>query len=184
LVTSSSPSCRAPPLILYTGANTSFNGFPFLASFVAEDSFLPRRLTRRGHRLVFSDGILLLAWVSIVLLLVPDAKVNSLVPFYAIGVFTGFTMAGFGMARYHSRHKEQGWRRKRVINGTAGALSLAVVLIFAVAKFTEGAWLVVLLIGSTAGTARRRRRWRAWRPSWTPGPTRPATSSCGARRRP
>ena len=135
----------ASALILYTGANTSFNGFPFLASFVAEDSFLPRRLTRRGHRLVFSDGILLLAGVSIVLLLVTDAKVNSLVPFYAIGVFTGFTMAGFGMARYHSLHKETGWRRKRVINGTAGALSLTVVLIFAVAKFTEGAWLVVVI---------------------------------------
>jgi amino acid transporter len=135
----------ASALILYTGANTSFNGFPFLASFVAEDSFLPRRLTRRGHRLVFSDGILLLAGVSAVLLLVTDAKVNSLVPFYAIGVFTGFTMAGFGMARYHTTHREPGWRRKRVINGTAGALSLAVVLIFAVAKFTEGAWLVVVV---------------------------------------
>ena len=132
-------------LILYTGANTSFNGFPFLASFVAEDSFLPRRLTRRGHRLVFSDGILLLAGVSILLLLVTDARVNSLVPFYAIGVFTGFTMAGFGMAKYHTTHKESGWRRKWLINGTAGVLSLTVVLIFAVAKFTEGAWLVVVV---------------------------------------
>jgi amino acid transporter len=135
----------ASALILYTGANTSFNGFPFLASFVAEDSFLPRRLTRRGHRLVFSDGILLLAAVSIVLLLVTDAKVNSLVPFYAIGVFTGFTMAGFGMAKYHTTQRESGWRRKRIINASAGVLSLTVVLIFAVAKFTEGAWLVVVI---------------------------------------
>jgi amino acid transporter len=132
-----------------THATPYQSGYPSVISqearIVAGPSFLPRRLTRRGHRLVFSDGILLLAGVSVVLLLVTDAKVNSLVPFYAIGVFTGFTMAGFGMARYHTTHKEPGWRRKRVINGTAGALSLAVVLIFAVAKFTEGAWLVVVV---------------------------------------
>ncbi|GAA5201435.1 APC family permease [Rugosimonospora acidiphila] len=135
----------ASALILYTGANTSFNGFPFLASFVAEDSFLPRRLTRRGHRLVFSDGILLLAAVSVVLLIVTRARVNSLVPFYAIGVFTGFTMAGLGMAKYHRTHREGRWRLKLTINAAAGVLSLLVVLIFAVAKFTEGAWLIVVV---------------------------------------
>ncbi|HEY2672356.1 MAG TPA: amino acid permease [Rugosimonospora sp.] len=135
----------ASALILYTGANTSFNGFPFLASFVAEDSFLPRQLTRRGHRLVFSDGILLLASISIVLLIVTRAKVNSLVPFYAIGVFTGFTMAGFGMAKYHRTQRGRGWHGKMAINAAAGGLSLLVVLIFAVAKFTEGAWLIVVV---------------------------------------
>ncbi len=135
----------ASALILYTGANTSFNGFPFLASFVAEDSFLPRQLTRRGHRLVFSDGILLLAAISILLLVVTRARVNSLVPFYAIGVFTGFTMAGFGMTKYHRTHRDRGWQSKMVINAAAGGLSLLVVLIFAVAKFTEGAWLIVVV---------------------------------------
>jgi amino acid transporter len=135
----------ASALILYTGANTSFNGFPFLASFVAEDSFLPRQLTRRGQRLVFSDGILLLAVISILLLIATRARVNSLVPFYAIGVFTGFTMAGFGMTKYHRTHRGRGWRPKMLINAAAGGLSLLVVLIFAVAKFTEGAWLVVVI---------------------------------------
>jgi amino acid transporter len=135
----------ASALILYTGANTSFNGFPFLASFVADDSFLPRQLTKRGHRLVFSNGIVVLTIASVALLLVTGANVNSLVPFYAIGVFTGFTMAGFGMARYHHIHREPGWRRRLAINASAGALSLLVVLIFAVVKFTEGAWLVVLI---------------------------------------
>ncbi|OBA65931.1 DNA-binding protein [Nocardia sp. 852002-20019_SCH5090214] len=135
----------ASALILYTGANTSFNGFPFLASFVAGDSFLPRQLTKRGHRLGFSNGIIVLAVTSVALLLVTGAKVNALVPFYAIGVFTGFTMAGFGMARYHHTHREQAWRRRLAVNATGGAMSLVVVAIFAVVKFTEGAWLVVVL---------------------------------------
>ena len=135
----------ATALILYTGGNTSFNGFPFLASFVAEDAFLPRWLMKRGHRLVFSNGIVVLAILSITLLAVAGSNVNSLVPFYALGVFTAFTMAGFGMARYHHRMREPGWRYRLVINFSAGVASLAVVLIFAIVKFTEGAWLVVVL---------------------------------------
>ena len=132
-------------LILYTGGNTSFNGFPFLANFVAEDAFLPRWLTKRGHRLVFSNGIIVLAVLSSLLLAVFGANVNSLVPFYAIGVFTAFTMAGFGMAKYHHRVREPHWQRKLVINFSAGVTSLVVVLIFVVVKFTEGAYLVVIL---------------------------------------
>jgi amino acid transporter len=135
----------ATALILYTGGNTSFNGFPFLANFVAADAFLPRWLTKRGHRLVFSNGIIVLAVLSCVLLGVAGANVNSLVPFYAIGVFTAFTMAGFGMAKYHHTHKEPHWRRKLVINFSAGVTSLIVVAIFVLVKFTEGAWLVVIL---------------------------------------
>ena len=135
----------ATALILYTGGNTSFNGFPFLANFVAEDAFLPRWLTKRGHRLVFSNGIIVLAIVSIALLAAVGSNVNNLVPFYALGVFTAFTMAGFGMAKYHHRTRERGWRYKLVINFSAGVTSLIVVLIFVVVKFSEGAWLVVLL---------------------------------------
>ncbi len=135
----------ATALILYTGGNTSFNGFPFLASFVAEDAFLPRWLTKRGHRLVFSNGIVVLAVLSCTLLAVAGANVNNLVPFYAIGVFTAFTMAGFGMAKYHHRVRESAWRRRMVINFAAGVTSLVVVVIFVVVKFGEGAWLVVLL---------------------------------------
>src|ERR1700758_5515305 len=99
-------------LILYTGANTSFNGFPFLTSYVAGDSFLPRWLLKRGHRLVFSTAIIVLTVLSVALLVIKKADVNSLVPLYAIGVFTAFTMAGFGMARYHHTRREQGWRSK------------------------------------------------------------------------
>ena len=132
-------------LILYTGGNTSFNGFPFLTSYVAGDSFLPRWLLKRGHRLVFSNAIILLTITSIALLVIKDADVNNLVPLYAIGVFTAFSMAGFGMARYQSRHRTPGWRRRMIINFSAGVMTVIVVGIFAVVKFTEGAWVVVVL---------------------------------------
>jgi amino acid transporter len=132
-------------LILYTGGNTSFNGFPFLTSFVAEDAFLPRWMTKRGHRLVFSNGIIVLTVLAVTLLAVVGSNVNRLVPFYAIGVFTAFSMAGFGMARYHHRTKEPGWRRRLVINFSAGVLTSIVVVVFAVVKFTEGAWLIVII---------------------------------------
>jgi amino acid transporter len=132
-------------LILYTGGNTSFNGFPFLTSFVAEDSFLPRWMTKRGQRLVFSNGIIVLTVASIALMLAVGSNVNRLVPFYAIGVFTAFSMAGFGMARYHSRRRDRGWRRRMILNFTTGVMTSIVVVIFAVVKFTEGAWLIVIV---------------------------------------
>ncbi len=135
----------ATMLILYTGGNTSFNGFPFLTSYVAGDSFLPRWLLKRGHRLVFSNAIIVLTIVSVALIIIKDADVNSLVPLYAIGVFTAFSMAGFGMARYHSRHRTPGWRRRMIINFSAGVTTVIVVAVFAIVKFTEGAWLVVVL---------------------------------------
>lgn len=135
----------ATALVLYTGANTPFTGFPFLASFVARDRFLPRQLTRRGHRLAFSNGIVSLAALSLVLLLVTGANVDRLVALYAIGVFTAFTMAGAGLAAYHLRRREPLRRMKITLNALAAGVSAAVVLIFAVTKFTEGAWLVVVV---------------------------------------
>ena len=131
--------------ILFTGGNTSFSGFPFLASFVAEDSFLPRQLTKRGHRLVFSTGIVTLTVISLTLGLVLGFNVNHLVPLYAIGVFTGFTMAGLGMAKFHRTRRAPGWRRHFVISLTGAIYAGLVVAIFAVVKFTEGAWVVVVL---------------------------------------
>ena len=135
----------ATALILYTGGNTSFNGFPALASFVAEDSFLPRPLMKRGHRLVFSNGIITLTVLAVALLIITGGSLNALVPFYAIGVFTGFSMAGYGMTKHWLTHRGPGWRSKLVINLSAGILSTIVVAIFAIAKFTEGAWLVVVV---------------------------------------
>jgi amino acid transporter len=135
----------ATALILFTGGNTSFNGFPFLTSFVAEDSFLPRWLMKRGQRLVFSNGIIVLTVFSVTLIGVVGANVNALVPFYAIGVFTAFTMAGFGMAKYFRTHRGPGWRHKLVICFSSGVLTSIVVVVFAVVKFTEGAWLILII---------------------------------------
>jgi amino acid transporter len=134
----------ATMLILFTGGNTSFNGFPYLASFVAEDSFLPRQLTKRGHRLAFSNGIVVLAVVGIALVIGTGANLTALVALYAIGVFTGFTMAGAGMVKHHRTLREPGWAVRQFVNGFAAVLSAVVVLIFAIFKFAEGAWLVVV----------------------------------------
>ncbi len=135
----------ATMLILYTGGNTSFNGFPFLASYVATDKYLPKQLTRRGHRLAFSNGIIVLTIVAIALLVVTRARVSSLVALYAIGVFTGFAMAGSGMVKHHFDHREGHWRAGVALNGVSAVLTAIVVLIFATVKFTEGAWVVVIV---------------------------------------
>jgi amino acid transporter len=131
--------------VLFSGANTGFTGFPAMASFVAQDQFLPRPLTKRGHRLRFSNGIITLTVIAVALLLVTGGSVTRLVPLFAIGVFTAFSMAGYGMSRHHFTHRQHGWRRKLAINFCAGVLSTIVVGIFVVAKFTEGAWLVVVV---------------------------------------
>ncbi len=134
----------ATMLILYTGGNTSFNGFPFLANYVAGDRYLPRQLTKRGHRLAFSNGILVLGSMARVLVLVFQARVNSLIALYAIGVFTAFTMARAGMARRLWTHREVHWRRGFVVNLLSSIVTLAIALILAIVKFADGAWIVVV----------------------------------------
>jgi amino acid transporter len=135
----------ATVLILYTGGNTAFNGFPFLASFVANDHFLPRQMTKRGHRLAFSNGIIILGAVAIVLIIIYDAQVSRLVALYAVGVFTSFTIAGAGMVKHHLDRRSGRWRWGVIVNGTSGILSFIVVAIFVVAKFREGAWIIVVV---------------------------------------
>jgi amino acid transporter len=134
----------ATMLILFAGANTTYSAFPILVNFVATDGYLPRQLTKRGHRLAFSNGILLLSGGGIILVLITAGSVEHLVAFYALGVFTGFTLAGFGMTRHALRNKTGAWRAKVFINSLAGCISSIVVVIFSVVKFTEGAWLVLL----------------------------------------
>jgi len=134
----------ATMLILFAGANTTYSAFPLLCNFVATDGYLPRQLTKRGHRLAFSNGILLLAGGGIFLVLITAGSVEHLVAFYALGVFTGFTLAGFGMTRHALRNRTGQWRAKVFINGLAGSISLIVVIIFSVVKFTQGAWLVLI----------------------------------------
>ncbi|WSM39792.1 APC family permease [Streptomyces cellulosae] len=166
-------------LILYTGANTSFTGFPFLASFVAQDRFLPRVLTRRGHRLAFSNGIITLAALSLALLLVAEANVDRLVALYAIGVFTAFTMTGAGLTVHHLRRREPRRRLKSTVSALTAVVSATVVLIFAVTKFTEGAWLVVVVfplgVWALVGINREYRRETAALERLPTGADRPRT---------
>ena len=134
----------ATMLILVLAANTGFADFPRLASFQAGDSFLPRQLTKRGHRLVFSNGILALAGTAAILVVATNAAVTKLIPLYAIGVFVGFTLSQAGMTKHHQRLKEPGWRKSLLINGVGAVISAAVVLIVATTKFREGAWVMVI----------------------------------------
>ena len=133
-------------LILVLAANTSFADFPRLASFHAGDNFMPKQLTKRGHRLVFSNGILFLAITAAVLVIATGAKIEVLISMYAIGVFASFTLSQSGMAKHHLRKKEPGWRKGIFINATGAVLSLVVLLIFIRFKFNQGAWVVILLV--------------------------------------
>ncbi len=135
----------ATMLILFAGANTTYNAFPILCNFVATDGYLPHQLTKRGHRLSFSNGIIFLTSAATALVIITGAAVDHLVAFYALGVFTGFSLAGFGMAKHAYKHRLGNWKLKIAINGLSGSVSVIVVLVFAVVKFTEGAWLVITI---------------------------------------
>jgi amino acid transporter len=135
----------ATMLILFAGANTTYSAFPMVVNFVAQDGYLPNWLTKRGHRLNFSNGIFVLTAAAMILVLITGASVEHLVAYYALGVFTAFTLSGLGMAKHAKTHKQGSWRVKFAINGLSGSISLLVVLIFAVVKFNQGAWVVVVI---------------------------------------
>jgi amino acid transporter len=144
--------------ILCLSANTSFADFPRLSSIIARDGFLPRQLARRGDRLVFSNGIIALSVAAGVLLVAFGAKVDALVPLFAVGLFTAFTLSQAGMVTHHWRQREPGWRRNAAINGlgaTATALVLVVVLI---SKFTAGAWIPTVVVPALVLAFRRVKR--------------------------
>lgn len=133
-------------LILVMAANTGFADFPRLASFQAGDSFLPRQMTKRGHRLVYSNGIVVLAAAAMLLIVATGAVVTRLIPLYAIGVFTGFTLSQAGMTKHHLTHRHPGWRRSLVIQAVGATLSAVVTVIIAVTKFADGAWVILVVL--------------------------------------
>ena len=139
-------------LILVMAANTAFSGFPRLSAIQAADGFLPRQLTYRGSRLVFSRGIVVLAIASALLIVAFQASVTRLIPLYAIGVFLSFTLSQAGMTlrwRRMGRSLERpprGWRWKMALNGLGAVLTALVTMVFAVTKFQEGAWVVLLVL--------------------------------------
>jgi amino acid transporter len=131
--------------VLVLAANTSFADFPRLANFHAGDAFMPRQFTRRGHRLVFSNGILALGAAAGFLIVLFQANVTELIPFYALGVFTSFTMSQAGMARRHLRLREPGWRHGFVINAVGSVMTGVVDVVIAVTKFPRDTAILILV---------------------------------------
>jgi amino acid transporter len=136
----------ATAAILVLAANTAYNGFPSLSSIIAADGYLPRQLTNRGDRLVFSNGILMLAGAAALLLVAFGGITNALIPLYAVGVFTSFTLSQFGMVRHHLTLRQPSWKRSVVVNSVGAVATLVVLLIVGITKFTSGAWVPIVVI--------------------------------------
>ncbi len=132
--------------ILILAANTAYADFPRLASLVARDGYLPRQFFNRGARLVYSNGVLFLAAVASILIIAFEGDISKLIPLYAFGVFTGFTLSQSGMVRHHLKHKEPRWQTGIVINAIGAVTTGMIAGIVVVSKFTEGAWIPAALI--------------------------------------
>lgn len=133
-------------LILVMASNTAYTGFPLLLSVISKEGYAPKQLSMRGDRLSYSNGIIMLSVISGILVIVFNANVTSLIGLYAIGVFISFTLSQSGMFLKWVRSKEEHWQVKAIINGFGAIVTAIVVLIIAVTKFSEGAWIVVFLI--------------------------------------
>ncbi|GBL20869.1 uncharacterized amino acid permease YdaO [Acidimicrobiaceae bacterium] len=134
--------------ILILAANTAYADFPRLSSIIAQDNFLPRQLANRGDRLVFSNGILFLGFAASGLVIAFGGLVNALIPLYAVGVFTGFTLSQFGMLVRHRKLKESGWQIRAFFSGIGSMTTLFVAGIVVVVKFADGAWIPAVIIPS------------------------------------
>jgi amino acid transporter len=132
--------------ILILAANTAYADFPRLSSIIARDRFLPRQFANRGDRLVFSNGIVFLAIAAGGLIVAFGGNISALIPLYAFGVFTGFTLSQSGMVIHHRRHREQHWKAGLVVNAVGAFTTGLVALVVVVSKFTEGAWIPAVVI--------------------------------------
>ena len=132
--------------ILILAANTAYADFPRLAAILGKDGYLPRQFAARGDRLVFSNGVLILAVMASVLLVVFQGDVSKLIPLYAVGVFTSFTLSQTGMVRHHLKEKAKGWRLSMAFS-IVGAIATGIVMIVViVSKFLIGAWIIVVIV--------------------------------------
>ena len=136
----------ATAAILTLAANTAYADFPRLSSIIARDGYLPRQLANRGDRLVFSNGVIVLAAMASILIIVFGGLTDALIPLYAVGVFTAFTLSQAGMVMHHRRLREPAWRRGIAINGTGAVATAIVTVIFAYTKFSKGAWIPIVII--------------------------------------
>jgi amino acid transporter len=130
--------------ILFLGANTSFADFPRLSSILARDGLMPRQFMNRGDRMAFSNGIVGLALLSMVILAIFGAKTHAMIPLYAVGVFVSFTLSQSGMVVHWFRLKEKGWRRRAAMNATGALLTGVVSMVVLATKFLQGAWIVLV----------------------------------------
>lgn len=133
-------------IILAMAANTAFAGFPTLLSIIAQDGYAPRQMALRGHRLNFTNGISFLALLAVLLIIFFKADTHALIALYAVGVFAAFTLSQTGMLVHWFRLKSPGWRHKALINGLGALTTLCAVMIVGVTKFTDGAWIVVVVV--------------------------------------
>jgi amino acid transporter len=138
----------ATALVLFLAANTSFADFPRLSAILAKDKFMPRQFAFKGDRLAFSNGIMLLAGAAALLLIAFGGNVTNLIPLYAIGVFVSFTLSQSGMVRHWWRLREVGWRGSLIINGVGAIATCGVAVIITTTKFTSGAWISIIAMGS------------------------------------
>ncbi len=137
--------------ILVLAAQTSFADFPRLASILAKDGFMPRRFAYRGERLAFNAGIVVLAALAILVAVSFGGRVEALIPLYAIGVFTAFTLSQTGMVRHWLRDRVPGWRKSAIINGFGATATFIVAIVLAIAKFAYGAWIVIVIVPVLVG---------------------------------
>jgi hypothetical protein len=133
-------------LVLALAANTSFGGLPILTSLLSRDNYLPHLFGVRDSRLVFGNGVLALSVLSAALLVAVDGNTNALIPLFAIGVFTGFTLSQLGLVVHWHRTRPPGWYRRAAINGLGAVVTGTATVIFLVTKFVEGAWVVAVAI--------------------------------------
>lgn len=136
----------ATAAILTLAANTAYADFPRLSSIIAHDKYLPRQLANRGDRLVFSNGVLVLAGAASLLIIAFGGLTNALIPLYAVGVFTSFTLSQAGMVRHHQKEREPRWKFNAWLNGIGSATTLLILLVVAVTKFSGGAWVPIVVI--------------------------------------
>jgi len=149
-------------IILILAANTSFAGFPRLAAFLADDKYLPRQFSTLGNRLVYSNGIIVLAVVACALIVLFGGTVTRLIPLYAVGVFTAFTLSQTGMVRHWFRQRGAGWRMKAIVNGVGAVVTGIVLFVVGVTKFVHGAWLVCVFIPLAVLAFQQVRRHYLW----------------------
>jgi hypothetical protein len=133
-------------IVLALAANTSFGGLPILGSLLARDNFLPHLFGLRGDRQVFNAGIWVLAILSAALLVAVGGNTNELIPMFAIGVFTGFTLSQSGLVVHWWRERPARWRYRAMVNGTGALVTGTATVIFLVTKFVGGAWIVVVAV--------------------------------------